>query len=76
MSSSDQQRLLNDENDDPPTYQDATNQVYGTFIDPLITTNTPPYPYEYGSQQPTVIVLGGCPTCKVCVLYFSIHVNH
>ncbi|UJR20542.1 hypothetical protein I4U23_023669 [Adineta vaga] len=70
---SDQQRLIVDEDDNPPTYQDATSQIYGTFNDSsilAITTNTSPYPYAFGSQQqqPTVIVLGGCPACKVGML--------
>jgi hypothetical protein len=77
---SDQRHLIVDENDDPPTYQDVINQgkqiclsfiesknnnlgsnTYGTFISP---TND----YTFNSQQPTVIIVGGCPTCKVRVL--------
>ncbi|CAF1113025.1 unnamed protein product [Adineta steineri] len=64
---SDQQCLIVDENDNPPTYQDATGQGYGTFIDPT-ATNALPYSYGFGSQPPTVIVLGGCPACKVGML--------
>ncbi|CAF0963902.1 unnamed protein product [Rotaria sp. Silwood1] len=64
----DQQCLIGDENDNPPTYQDATNQRYGTFTNQSTTTNISSYPYILGSQQPTVIILGGCPACKVGML--------
>jgi len=39
----------------------SINLDYGTFIDPSTTANS----YAFGSQQPTVIILGGCPACKV-----------
>jgi hypothetical protein len=40
--------------------------AYGTFISPAVTTDAPSNPYAFGSQQsPTVIILGGCPACKV-----------
>ncbi|CAF2903314.1 unnamed protein product [Rotaria sp. Silwood2] len=64
----DQQCLVIDDNDNPPSYQDATNQGYGTFINSSRTTNTLSYPYLFDSQQPTVIILGGCPACKVGML--------
>ncbi len=36
---------------------------YGTFEgSPLTTTSA----YAISSQQPTILVLGGCPACKVC----------
>jgi hypothetical protein len=46
---------------------------YGTFSGnieepPLTTTTVSSYPYALSSQTPTVIVIGGCPACKVCVL--------
>ncbi|CAF1401278.1 unnamed protein product [Rotaria magnacalcarata] len=65
---SDQSYSITNENDNPPTYQDAINQRYGTFINPSTTTNAPPYPYTFDSQQPTVVVIGGCPVCKVGML--------
>lgn len=44
---------------------------YGTFLGdsggvPPVTTVSA-YPYALGSQQPTIIYLGGCPACKVCI---------
>ena len=43
--------------------------AYGTFIDDAggssAPTTTSSYPYALGSREPTVIVLGGCPACKV-----------
>lgn len=46
---------------------------YGTINIPSVTTAAPYNPYAFGSQQqqpPTVIVLGGCPTCKVRIFTF------
>ena len=52
---------------------------YGTFADSLARVSTPAttvssYPYALGSQEPTIIVLGGCPACKVHVM-FSFSIN-
>jgi len=46
---------------------------YGTFSGnvgqlPLTTTTVSSYSYGLSSQTPTVIFIGGCPACKVCVL--------
>lgn len=47
---------------------------YGTYPGgiggpPPTTTTVSNYPYALGYQQPTIIILGGCPACKVRVYY-------
>lgn len=63
----DRQRLFPEENEDPPTYQDATAQgnSYGTFIGPSPVVSAPLI-YPQQEQSPAVIVIGGCPSCRVC----------
>ena len=49
------------------SFEDAN--AYGTFIGDTGATSAPTttssYPYALGSREPTVIVLGICPACKV-----------
>jgi len=95
----DQQRLIGDGDDNPPSYQDPPNlgiiyfsfsikrekysrlfqgkHSYGTYPGsiggpPPTTTTVSNYPYALGYQQPTIIILGGCPACKVRV-YFMLY---
>jgi hypothetical protein len=48
-------------------------ESYGTFTNdtgggsPMTTTTVSSYPYAMGSQSPTIMVLGTCPVCKVCL---------
>ncbi|CAF0960762.1 unnamed protein product [Adineta ricciae] len=65
------QQKLNTNGNDNPSYQDPTNldtDSYGTFlgdpggIRPVTTVSA------LGSQQPTIIYLGGCPVCKTGML--------
>jgi hypothetical protein len=52
----------------------STNS-YGTFSGdvghlPITTTTVSSYPYVLSSQTPTIIVLGGCPACKVYMIFY------
>ena len=75
-TTSDRQVLLANDSDDPPTYEDVTNPGTSLVFNDLRSLSADRLASSYGSftdgssrsnlQPPTVIVVGGCPSCKVC----------